>query len=398
MTGPFDMEDTGPEPMGWNDIPADAVLGTREHPFTASQATAAQLMPKRKLCSHAQRVAQIRVAAGLAVDWDTWAGVVARLRQWLAPGWYQSEDWTAPQRWPDLTPESLLLGGKGAPFKRRADIPPKVLAVVAKAIEAAKVAGPSVLSPTGVARALNVTAAFRREHGLTGLGAMDATKEELRRRSSTRSPAAAERRRNARRAKKAAQRQEAGRLTRAEYLDRATLVREACDLAGISRFTFRRRDEAEKERLLQAALVARATSVDPGRQLNNNVYCSPGSGLVANAPDAPSGARPSGRRKSGGKVHGRNRASAVEGKPHHAGRKRVAHPTDTGAARPYAATGEADGLAALTATLERLREPPARLSRALDCLHAHTSLTEKVRLIVSLQQTSRLTGANNVGR
>lgn len=248
---PFPMESTDAA-----FIPADAVLGTREHPFTASQATTAQFMHKRVLCSTVQQVAQVRLAAGLAVDWDTWAGALARLLLWAPAGWYESEEWDAPRRWPAPTPEWLLLAGKGAPFRRRADIPHKVLVAVAKAIEAAKVAGPSVLSPAGLARVLNVTAAFRREHKLWALGAVDATKAELRAQSRRLSAA----RKAADRTRKAIARRAAGKATRSEYLDRAALRREACALAGISQRTFGRRSPAEQAALLAAVSEARGAS------------------------------------------------------------------------------------------------------------------------------------------
>ena len=68
-----------------DELPGDAVEGTREFPFTACAATAACFMHKRVLCSHAQHVAKIRLAAGLAVDWDVWAYTLARLRQCARP-------------------------------------------------------------------------------------------------------------------------------------------------------------------------------------------------------------------------------------------------------------------------------------------------------------------------
>jgi hypothetical protein len=130
------------------------------------------------------------------------------------------------------------------------------------AAEALAVGAAVLMDGASLGRAVGLTHELRDELKVWLIWPAGATADDLAARRLVRAERSANREteKERDRMRKDKTRRSAGKMTRAEYLARAALIREACATAEISRDTFDRRPPSERERLLDAVRKVRAES------------------------------------------------------------------------------------------------------------------------------------------
>jgi hypothetical protein len=310
-----------------------------------------------------------RRATGQKIDLFWWGFCMARVILMFPGGRYRywpefkggprkgqrmtGEYWAT---WPEATADYMLGEVSG-------DFDAADHAAVTRGIDAAKAChGASFLKADTIGKKLGVTIVERDNLGIYTIGAYDMLRAaRLERRAETKKARDRERSEAKRRAN--------GAKPREEWLAQSIAAQaQAMRItpAALRKRLSRARKSGFEVTSASPVLAAHVTGASPPLTIDSHLGDGPVTppSMVAGAPPI-SGARPPAQRESSGKTLGRNCASAVGRNMKPAGRKRVAHPTIAGAARPSAALEAATGPSApLTCSPANPDSAPRQLHRA----------------------------------